>query len=128
MPGTPRAKSASFVSANSLSCRAGIVYSARALRSCGERGASSSATSSPATRTVGGRPTLRSRSEPPLVIMARIAAWKKGGEGRADRPRDLRLEFVHDLHRLDDAQRLAHADPATRLHIGLGARLRGLVE
>src|SRR5512143_756216 len=81
MPGTPRAKSASFVSANSFSCRPGMVYSASALRSWGDRGESSSDCSSPAMRTVGGRPTLRSRSEPCLSIIALIDAWKNGGAG-----------------------------------------------
>src|SRR5919109_3492487 len=62
-PGTPIAKSASFFSANSFTCRGVITCSARALRSSGLSGGISRLSSSPLTRTVGGRPTLRSRSE-----------------------------------------------------------------
>src|SRR5919108_3941308 len=62
-PGTPMAKSASFFSANSLTWRGVMTCSASSLRSSGLSGGISSACSSPLTRTVGGRPTLRSRSE-----------------------------------------------------------------
>src|SRR5512138_871373 len=62
-PGTPMAKSASFFSANSLTWRGVMTCSASSLRSSGLTGCISSACSSPLTRTVGGRPTLSSRSE-----------------------------------------------------------------
>src|SRR5688572_11504890 len=62
-PGTPMAKSASFFSANSLTCRGVITCSARALRSSGLSGGMSRASRSPFSRTVGGRPTLSSRSD-----------------------------------------------------------------
>src|SRR5688572_17284878 len=62
-PGTPIAKSASFFSANSLTCRGVITCSARAFRSSGLSGGMSRPRSSPFTRTVGGRPTFRSRSD-----------------------------------------------------------------
>src|SRR5689334_9205806 len=57
------AKSASFFSANSFTCRGVITCSASNLRSSGLTGCISSALSSPFTRTVGGRPTLSSRSD-----------------------------------------------------------------
>ena len=45
-----------------------------------------------------------------------------------DHTGDLGLDLVHDLHRLDDADRLAGGDPVADLDIRLGARLRGLIE
>src|SRR6185503_7997059 len=45
--------------------------SARVLRSSGRSGGWSSASSSPSTRNVGGRPTLRCRSDP----LRRIISW-----------------------------------------------------
>src|SRR5438105_1198699 len=170
-PGTPMAKSASLVSMNSLSWRGCMICSARALRSWGVSGGSSSCSSSPATRTVGARPTLSSRSEPFLSTMFLMAFWKKavdafppgpgGGpalagvagawigsdigfhpeedlsefHGRgvfdrhfADRAAHFRFDLVHDLHRLDDAQRLAGRDAAAALHVGTGAGLGRAVE
>src|SRR6266498_54785 len=62
-PGTPIAKSASFFSANSLTCRGVMTCSASILRSSGLTGGISRPWSSPFTRTVGGRPTLSSRSD-----------------------------------------------------------------
>src|SRR5215211_6194687 len=64
MPGTPIAKSHSFSSANCFTWRGVINCSASALRSSGRRGWCASASSSPSMRTVGGRPTLRCRSDP----------------------------------------------------------------
>src|SRR5262249_22051868 len=57
------AKSASFFSANSFTCRGVITCSASILRSSGLTGCISSAWSSPLTRTVGGRPTFSRRSD-----------------------------------------------------------------
>src|SRR5919108_5043363 len=57
------AKSASFFSANSFTCRGVITCSASAFRSSGLSGGMSRPRSSPFTRTVGGRPTFRSRSD-----------------------------------------------------------------
>src|ERR1044071_5647108 len=62
-PGTPIAKSASFFSANSLTCRGVITCSASIFTSSGLTGGMSSGWSSPLRRMVGGRPTLSSRSE-----------------------------------------------------------------
>src|ERR1700722_5236046 len=74
MPGTPMAKSASLFSANSLTWRGDITCSASDLRSSGRMAACGSASSSPCTRSVGGRPTLRCRSEAfCLIISCRIA-------------------------------------------------------
>src|SRR5512141_2828224 len=147
-PGTPIAKSASFFSANSLTCRGVMICSASCLRSSGLSGCMSSALSSPLTRTVGARPTLSRRSDPPRCTICAIACLKlnccppeagaAAGAGvvgsaigvhaeeglpeldglrvfdqhLADDPRDLGLDLVHDLHRLDDADRLARRHAA----------------
>src|SRR5438552_2067898 len=58
------AKSASLCSANSLTWRGVMICSASDFSSSGLRGCVSSATSSPLTRIVAGRPTLSSKSEP----------------------------------------------------------------
>ncbi len=75
-PGTPIAKSASFFSANSFTCRGVMICSARSFRSSGLSGGMSSAVSSPLTRMVGGRPTLSSRSEPLRCTIWAIACLK----------------------------------------------------
>src|SRR5579872_5873811 len=75
-PGTPMAKSASLVSMKSLSCRGCMICSASALRSCGVSGGISICSSSPATRTVGARPTFSSRSDPFRSTMFLMAFWK----------------------------------------------------
>src|SRR3990172_7211796 len=100
---------------------------------------------------VGGRPTLRCRSEPPCLTISVMAALKLNGDASAigihpeqdmselDRlgvldgnlandARQLRVERVHDLHRFDDAQRLPHADPAAHPHIRVRSRLGARVE
>src|SRR5687767_3858858 len=69
-PGTPMAKSASFFSANSFTCRGVMTCSASAFRSSGLSGGTSSVSSSPLTRTVGGRPTFSSRS-----VALRCTIW-----------------------------------------------------
>src|SRR6476469_7773267 len=149
-PGTPMAKSASFFSANSLTWRGVITCSASILRSSGLTGCISSACSSPFTRTVGGRPTLSSRSDAfrcticPMVCLKLnvdagvacavacpaasamgihpeedLAELHRLGVIRHDFAHDtgeLGLDFVHDLHRLDDAHRLARRDPGPHLH------------
>src|SRR6185295_2807944 len=79
-PGTPIAKSASFVSMNSLSCRGCMICSARALRSCGVSGGMSSCSSSPATRQVGARPTFSRRSEPFLSTIILMDRWKNAAD------------------------------------------------
>src|SRR5436309_9882727 len=78
-PGTPIAKSASFFSANSLTCRGVMICSARCLRSSGRTGCICRARRSPFTRTVGGRPTLRCRSEPARCTICEIACLKLNG-------------------------------------------------
>src|SRR3990172_316450 len=75
-PGTPMAKSDSFVSMNSLSCRGCISCSASALRFSGVNGGRSSCSSSPDTRTVGARPTLSNRSEPLRFTISVMACLK----------------------------------------------------
>src|SRR6476661_8937794 len=62
-PGTPIAKSASFLSANSLTCRGVMICSASSFRSSGLSGGISRLWRSPFSRTVGGRPTLSNRSD-----------------------------------------------------------------
>src|SRR6476661_9894247 len=160
-PGTPIAKSASFFSANSFTCRGVITCSASSLRSSGLTGGISSACSSPLTRTVGGRPTLSSRSDAlscticPMVCLklnvdadaacpvacpgasaigihpeedlAELHRLRVIGHDLAHDAGDLSLDFVHDLHRLDDAHRLARRDPGPRLHVRIGAGLGRLV-
>src|SRR6266566_541570 len=156
-PGTPIAKSASLCSANSFTCRGVMICSASDFNSSGLRGDDeSSGTSSPFTRMVAGRPTLSSRSDAlrwTIWVMAALKlnvacpAWGASGMGvhpeeelseldglrvlHQDLPhhaRDFGLDFVHDLHRFDDADDLAGRDPRPRLDVGLGAGLRGRVE
>src|SRR3990172_8659880 len=150
-PGTPMAKSASLCSANSFTCRGVMICSASAFSSSGLSGCWRSCRRSPATRMVGGRPTLRCRSEPPCLTISVMAALKLNGDASAigihpeqdlsefDRlgvldgnlandARQLRVERVHDLHRFDDAQRLPHADPAAHPHIRVRSRLGARVE
>src|SRR5919197_3322955 len=128
-PGTPIAKSASFFSANSLTCRGVITCSASSLRSSGLSGGVSRLCNSPLSRIVGGRPTLSSRSDAFRWTICRMVCLKlKLGEAApapADSPMgidpeedlavldglrvfdadfphdpgDLGLDFVHDLHR-----------------------------
>src|SRR5512141_638555 len=62
-PGTPMAKSASFFSANSFTCRGVMTCSASIFTSSGLTGGMSSGCSSPLRRMVGGRPTLSRRSD-----------------------------------------------------------------
>src|SRR5438093_621278 len=155
-PGTPIAKSASLCSANSFTWRGVMICSASDFSSSGLSGDESSGTSSPFTRMVAGRPTLSSRSDAlrwTIWVMAALKlnvacpAWGASGMGvhpeeelseldglrvlHQDLPhhaRDFGLDFVHDLHRFDDADDLAGRDPSPRLDVGLGAGLRGRVE
>src|SRR5437764_1256339 len=121
---------------------------------------------SPCSRSVGGRPTLRCRSE----ALRWISCWRTalklnicpgaegagatggaaggtelaigidpeerlpvldglrvGGENLGHDSRDLGLDLVHDLHRLDDAEYLPFRDARTHRDVRLGARLgRGI--
>src|SRR5437667_532618 len=155
-PGTPMAKSASLCSANSLTCRGVMICSASDFSSSGLRGAVSSATRSPFTRIVAGRPTFSSKSEPLRCTMCVIACLKLNAGRllcvaspmrihpekdlaelhrlrvlRGDFPNDaadLGLDFVHDLHRFDDADHLPYVHPRPDLHVRLRGRLGRLVE
>src|SRR5260221_881320 len=49
-------------------------------------------------------------------------------EHLAHAARDFGLDFVHDLHRLDDAERVARRDAAAGLHVGIRAGLGRTVE
>src|SRR3954466_11906810 len=88
MPGTPMAKSHSLSSPNCLIWRGVINCSARLLRSSGlSGGCSFIPSSSPLTRKVGGRPTLRWRSDPlRLIISCRTALKFIGDEAAAAVP------------------------------------------
>src|SRR4029453_5798331 len=135
-PGTPMAKSASFFSANSFTWRGVMTRSASAFRSSGVSGGISRPASSPFPRTVGGRPTLSSRSDAfrwticPMAFLKLndaagaapagvsaigiypeedLAVLPRLGVVHADLPNDpgdLGLDLVHDLHRFDDTDRL----------------------
>src|SRR3989442_14273762 len=133
-----------------------IICSASDFSSSGFKGAVSSATRSPFTRMVAGRPTLSSRSEPLRCTMCVMACLKLNagrlpcvaspmrippekdlaephrlrvlcGDFPNDAP-DLGLDFVHDLHRFDDADHLPLVHPGADLHVRLGGGLRRLVE
>ena len=82
------AKSASFFSANSFTCRGVITCSASALRSSGLSGGTSRLSSSPFTRTVGGRPTLRSRSDAFRCTIWPMVFLKLNDEPAAETPVD----------------------------------------
>src|ERR1041385_7949254 len=153
-PGTPIAKSASLCSANSLTWRGVMICSASDLSSSGLSGWVSSARSSPFTRMVAGRPTLSSRSEPLRCTIWVMACLKLNGapvaasaigidseEGLSefhglrafeadflDHAVYLGFDFVHDLHRFDDAHDLPLRDPRADLDVGLGARLGRAIE
>src|SRR6185503_17657690 len=131
-PGTPMAKSASFFSANSFTCRGVMICSASSFRSSGLSGCISSAVSSPLRRTVGCRPTLSSRSDPlrwticemaclklkrgavaPAAVASAIRIYPVQDLAVLDRrgildahfandTRDFGLDLVHDLHCLDN--------------------------
>src|SRR6266581_681684 len=129
-----------------------MICSASDFNSSGLSGEESRATSSPFTRIVAGRPTLSSRSDALRWTMCVIAALKLnvacppwGASGMRVHPeeelseldglgvlhehlphhaRDLGLDFIHDLHRFDDADDLARRDPAPRLDVRLGAGRR----
>src|SRR5262245_13182541 len=80
-PGTPIAKSASLRSANSFTWRGVMICSARCLSSSGRIGCIGRAWRSPLTRTVGGRPTLSSRSDACRCTICEIACLKLNGGG-----------------------------------------------
>src|ERR671919_438559 len=151
-PGTPIAKSASLCSANSFTWRGVMICSASDFNSSGLRGAVSSATRSPFTRIVAGRPTLSNRSEPPRCTMCVMAClklnagppgWGASGIGihsekdlaeldglrvfhayLPDHSRELGVDRVHDFHRLDDTDHLTHTHPAPHLHVRRRAGFR----
>src|SRR6266850_299672 len=132
-----------------------MICSASDFSSSGLSGDESSGTSSPFTRIVAGRPTLSSRSDAlrwTMLVMAALKlnvacpAWGASGmwvhseeelseldglgvlhEHLPHHARDFGLDFVHDLHRFDDADDLARRDAAPGLDVGLGAGLRGRV-
>src|SRR5262245_12095193 len=148
------AKSASLCSANSLTCRGVMICSASDFSSSGLSGEVSSATSSPFTRMVAGRPTFNSKSEPLRCTICVIACLKLNcgrllcvaspmrihpekdlaelhrlrvlSDHLADHARDLGFDLVHDLHRFDDAHHLTDVHPAPDLHVGLRGGLRRL--
>src|SRR4026207_137676 len=155
-PGTPIAKSASFFSENSFTCLGVMICSASSFRSSGLTGGISSPCSSPLRRAVGGRPTLSSRSEAFFWTVWAMVCLKlkvEVGAGLASAIRiypeedlteldglgilhrdlphhagDLGLDFIHDLHSLDDADGLPGGDPVADLDVSLGARFGRLVE
>src|ERR1041384_5222772 len=133
-----------------------MICSASDFSSSGLSGDVSSATSSPFTRMVPGRPTLSSKSEP-LRCTICVMACLKLNAGRllcvaspmrihpekdlaelyrlrilrgdfANHTPDLGFDLVHDLHRFDDADHLPHVHPGPDLHVRLRGRLLRLVE
>src|SRR6266853_2669807 len=148
-PGTPMAKSASLCSANSFTWRGVMICSASDFSSSGLSGWVSRATRSPFTRIVAGRPTLRSRSEPfrcTICVMACLKLnWAPCGvsamrihseEGLSefhglravqahllDHALDLGFDFVHDLHRFNDADDLPWGNATAHLDVRGRARL-----
>src|SRR3989441_301510 len=155
-PGTPMAKSASLCSANSFTCRGVMICSASDFSSSGLSGAVLSAASSPFTRIVAGRPTLSRRSDAlrwTICVIACLklnvgallegasAMWIHSEENLPELDRlhvldchlphhagDLGLDFVHDLHRFDDAHHLPRGNAAPQLDVRLGAGLGGGVK
>src|SRR6478672_7892183 len=146
-PGTPMAKSASFFSANSFTCRGVMTCSASILRSSGLTGCISSVCSSPFSRMVGGRPTLSSRSEAfrctiwamvflklnvdPLAAVAvacpasAIGIYPEEDLTELDRLRVIHQHLAHDagdlgLDLVHDLHRLDDADCLTRRDPGAG--------
>src|SRR5256886_15192270 len=128
-----------------------MICSASDFSSSGLSGALSSDTNSPFTRIVAGRPTFKSRSDAFRWTIWVMAALKLkvgllgGASGMGvdsekglseldglrvlhqhlpDYARHLGLDFVHDLHRLDDAHYLARRHAAARLDVGPGPRPR----
>src|SRR5256885_7262165 len=128
-----------------------MICSASDFSSSGLSGALSSDSSSPFTRIVAGRPPFSSRSDALRWTMSVIAALKlkvgaplwgasvmgidsEKGLSELDglgvlhqhlpnHPRHLGLDFVHDLHRFDDAHHLPGRHATARLDVGRGARL-----
>src|ERR1700694_4224907 len=157
-PGTPMAKSASFFSENSFTWRGVMICSASSFRSSGLTGGISRPCKSPFSRMVGDRPTLSNRSDAFRCTICEIACLKlKVDCGAAaalasaigidpeqnlaeldrltvldrdlsNHSGDLRLDLVHDLHRLDDADGLSRAHPVPHLDVGLRSRFGCLVE
>src|SRR2546422_910375 len=125
-----------------------MICSASDFSSSGLSGDESSGTSSPFTRMVAGRPTLSSRSDAlrwTICVMAalklKVACPACGASGMRVHPeeelaeldglgvlhehlpyhaRDFGLDFIHDLHRFDDADHLARRHPASGLDVRLG--------
>src|SRR5215212_5973220 len=82
MPGTPVAKSASRYSANSFTCLGDMISFARVLRSSGRSAGRGIGERSPLMRSVGGRPTLRCKSEAfSCTICCRMPLKLKGARG-----------------------------------------------
>src|SRR6478609_9550897 len=141
-PGTPMAKSASFRSAKSFTCRGVMICSASVFSSSGFIGAISSGVRSPLRRMVGGRPTFSRRSEPPrcticemaplkLKVLAAAAGAAPAASAIGIHPEEDLAEFdrrgLVDTHFLDhtgdlgldlvhDLHRLDDADHLPRLH------------
>src|SRR4029077_5071027 len=133
-----------------------MICSASDFNSSGLRGDESSATSSPFTRMVAGRPTLSSRSDAlrwTIWVMAALKlnvacpAWGASGIGvhpeeelseldglrvlhqhLPHHTRNFCLDFNNNLQRFDDANHRSGLDPGPGLNVGLGAGLRGRVE
>src|SRR5438309_7376122 len=127
-----------------------MICSASDFSSSGLSGALSSANSSPFTRIVAGRPTFSSRSDALRWTICVIAAlklkvgcglWGASGMGiysekglseldglgvlHQHLPNDARhlgLDFIHDLHRLDNAHHLPRRHATAPLDVGLGTR------
>src|SRR5471032_2824104 len=70
-------------------------------------------------------PSARLDVEELFPELHRLGVLRVDGDHRA---RDVRLDLVHELHRLDYAEGLALFDDVADLHESLGIRVRGAVE
>src|SRR6185295_1946032 len=81
--------------------------------------------SGPPSPTRGAAASIRADGEERLAVLDGLPALVVDLD---DLPRDLRLDLVHQLHGLDDAEHLAHAHAVTHVHEGWRAGVGRAVE